>query len=273
MSGITPCQVLSGITLPCSKILSRQPNCQIRKNKLYYQIILFSPTEFGNLNSNTKSKPISHTVHQKSKIRSEMPHLNKSKKRQQRMNNRHPQAANQNAESNNLIYLSIPNSLTNQIFIAGPNQAAKEAFQLIPRTEFSFITAAQLELATTTGKPREATQQALTHRGIISAGILNISATEVPTQQLIDNSVDANVQTNESISLSSLMTATATGQVRTATQQVSTSCNNKSADHTGIHAQTETFPIINGLGEHRQDPIGNLVQLILATGQLWEATQ
>jgi hypothetical protein len=90
-TGVTPCQDPGGISPPCSKIFSWQPNCQIRKNKLYYQIILFSPTEFGNLNSNKKSKLKNHTVHQTSNFKSEMPHLNKSQKRQQRMNIRHPQ--------------------------------------------------------------------------------------------------------------------------------------------------------------------------------------
>jgi hypothetical protein len=69
------------------------------------------------------------------------------------------------------------------------------------------------------------------------------------------------------------MTATATGQEQTFTQQFSTSRKNKSADHTGIHAQAAKLPIINGLAEHRQDPTINLVQLISATGQLQEATQ
>jgi hypothetical protein len=77
-AGGTPCQDPGGFS-PRSNILSRQPNCQIRKNKLYYQIILFSPTEFSNLNSTKKSKSKRRTVHQKLEIKSEIPHLNKSK--------------------------------------------------------------------------------------------------------------------------------------------------------------------------------------------------
>ena len=102
-TGVAPCQDPGGISPPCSKIFSRQPNRQIRKNKLYYQIILFSPTEFGNLNSIKKSKSKSHTVHQTSNFKSAMPHLNKSQKRQQRMTKRHPQAALPNAALNKLF--------------------------------------------------------------------------------------------------------------------------------------------------------------------------
>ena len=182
-TGVTPCQDPGGISPPCSKIFSWQPNCQIRKNKLYYQIILFSPTEFSNLNSTKKSKSKSRTVHQKLEIKSEMPHLNKSKKHQQRMNKRHPQEAVQYSEIYNLLNLPNLNSLTNQNFIAGPNQAAEEASQLIPGTEFSIIPAAPLielgestsnsqEIMSTiraTGQPWEATQQTFVPHGTTSA--------------------------------------------------------------------------------------------------------
>ena len=81
-----------------------------------------------------------------------MPHLNKSQKRQQRMTKRHPQAALPNAALNNFLILPNSKSFTNHTFIAGPNQAALEAFQ-----EFPIITAASQELASATGEPREVT--------------------------------------------------------------------------------------------------------------------
>ena len=94
-----------------------------------------------------------------------MPHLNKSQKRQQRMNIRHPQTAIPNAEINNLNNLSNSNSFTNPTFIAGPTQAAEEIVQL-PDTKFPINTAVQLEQLHATGEPQEAIQQAFKHRGI-----------------------------------------------------------------------------------------------------------
>ena len=91
-SGVTPCQDPDGNAPPWSKIFSWKPNCQIRIIKLYYQVILFSPTEIRNLNSAQKTRLKSHKVNKKVKINLEMPHLNKYKKRMERRHKRHPQS-------------------------------------------------------------------------------------------------------------------------------------------------------------------------------------
>ena len=50
---------------PRSKRFSWKPNCRIRKIRLYYQIILFSPTEIRNFNSARKTKSKSRKEIQK----------------------------------------------------------------------------------------------------------------------------------------------------------------------------------------------------------------
>ena len=275
-AGGTPCQDPGGFSPPCSKILSRQPNCQIRKNKLYYQIILFSPTEFSNLNSTKKSKSKSRTVHQKLEIKSEILHLNKSIKHQQRMNKRHPQEAVQYSEINILLNLPNLNSLTNQNFIAGPNQAAEEASQLIPGTEFSIIPAAPLielgestsnsqEIMSTiraTGQPWEATQQTFVPHGTTSA----------VAQQFTEgnNSIGTKLGELTSNSQEIMPTIQATGQPWEVTQQTS-------VPHGTTPAVAQQFTDGNNsirikLGELTSN-LQEIISTIQATGQPWEVTQ
>ena len=78
--GVTPRHDPGGNAPPCSKVFSWKSNCQIRNIKLYYQIILFSPTVPTNLNSSQKSK----IVNRKSQIKfaqvNKMTHSNKLQK-------------------------------------------------------------------------------------------------------------------------------------------------------------------------------------------------
>ena len=105
-SGVTPCQDPDGNAPPWSKIFCWKPNCQIRLIKLYYQIILFSPTVHTNLNSIHKTRLKSHKVNQKAKtnldINLEMPHLNKNKKQMERRHKRHSQSEIPTSEQNKL---------------------------------------------------------------------------------------------------------------------------------------------------------------------------
>ena len=104
-SGVTPCQDPDGNAPPRSKMFSWKPNCQIRLIKLYYQIILFSPTVHRNLNSDhkirIKSQNINHKVKINLEINLEMPHLNKYKKQMERRHKRHPQSESPTSEQKN----------------------------------------------------------------------------------------------------------------------------------------------------------------------------
>ena len=86
------------------------------------------------------------------------------------MNKRHPQPEFQYSAINKLINLSKLNSITNQISIlAGPPKAAKEATQSNMANKVPIPMAAATREESTTGEPREATQQASIQRGFISA--------------------------------------------------------------------------------------------------------
>ena len=255
-TGVTPCQDPGGISPPCSKIFSWQPNCQIRKNKLYYQIILFSPTEFDNLNSIKKSKSKNNTVHQTSNFKSEMPHLNKSQKRQQKMSKRHPHAALSNAESNKFFKSPNLQSFPNRNFIAGPNQAALETSQESPT-----LTVAPQELAIATGEPREVTQQASSFRGTIPAVQTNFPAMEISTHPSLDNSADQTGTNAHAEIFPSTNGPCEHNQDSSANlphfnnQQLI----NNPAQQLGIIAHAETFPNNVGLGEQQQVPSANLL--------------
>ena len=171
-SGVTPCQDPDGNAPPWSKIFSWKPNCQIRLIKLYYQIILFSPTVHTNLNSIHKTRLKSHKVNQKAKtnldINLEMPHLNKNKKQMERRHKRHPQSEIPISENKlNKLIKSHSLSHQNSFIIAGPLQAAQEANPSNKAIEF--IRAAAIQAESATGEPWEATQQASNQRGNISA--------------------------------------------------------------------------------------------------------
>ena len=113
-----------------------------------------------------------------------MPHLNKLKKQMERMNKRHPPSELPSSEQNKLNNLTESNSIPNQIPIfAGPLQAAQEANTGNTANEF-FIRAAANRAEYATGEPREATQQASTQRGSISADAFNNLVMEHSNQNL-----------------------------------------------------------------------------------------
>ena len=209
-SQVTPCQDPGGNSPPRSTIFSWKPNCQIRLIKLYYQIILFSPTVLTNLNSSQKSK----IVNRKSQIKfaqvNKMTHSNKSQKKQQRHAKRNPLMAPMGAQINNISTYHFTN-LTNQTFLAGSIQAAPmEIPSEIPAGNGP--TGSQAEITApdnATGNSQEATQQASIHGDKIPAAQFHPSRdlSRISSPQL--NIANSNLPCN------------ATGNSQEATQQAS----------------------------------------------------
>jgi hypothetical protein len=192
------------------------------------------------------------------------------------MNKRHPKAAVQHSKINILLNLPNLNSLTNQNFIAGPNQAAEEASQLIPGTEFSIITAAPLielgestsnsqEIMPTiqaTGQPWEATQQTFVPHG----------TTPAVAQQFTEGNNSSGIKLGELTSNSQeiMPTIQATGQPWEVTQQTS-------VPHGTTPAVAQQFTEGNNssgikLGELTSNS-QEIMPNIQAKGQPWEVTQ
>jgi hypothetical protein len=118
-SQVAPSQDPGGNSPPPSKIFSWKPNCQIRLIKLYYQIILFSPTVLTNLNSSPKTKIINRRTQGKLAPKIiKMPHSNKQKQKQQRLAKRNLLQAPKGAQITNISTYNF-NNLTNQTFLAG----------------------------------------------------------------------------------------------------------------------------------------------------------
>jgi hypothetical protein len=135
--------------------------CQIRYNKLYYQIILFSPTDHPNLNFSSKTKIQNRQTQSKLSHSSKMPHINKLKQKQQRLAKRHSLNAPTSAQINHFPTFNFKN-LTNQTFLAGPQQVAPtEARPEIPtgNEDASSRAAISAHRTQATGPPWEVTQQ------------------------------------------------------------------------------------------------------------------
>ena len=118
-SQVVPHQVPVGFSHPRQNQFEWEQICQIRYNKLYYQIILFSPTDNPNLNSSSKTKLQNRQKQSKFAHSSKMPHAKKLKQKQQRLAKRHPLNAPTGAQINHFPTFNFKN-LTDQTFLAGP---------------------------------------------------------------------------------------------------------------------------------------------------------
>jgi hypothetical protein len=188
------------------------------------------------------------------------------------MNKRHSKSTAQPAEIIKLINLSNSNPFTNQIFIAGSNQAAEEVSQMIPGMEYPTITAAPLKSKYAKGKPQEASQQS-THRGNLSADTFNSMTAEYLNQTSFDNLSNINIQPHDISILIFSTIRTDTDKLREATQQASISRKNYPAYRKGNNAQADFPPISHGSEEYPQELIADVSQFITPTEVLREVNQ
>ena len=103
--------------------------CQIRYNKLYYQIILFSPTDHANLNLTLKPTKITcnSLIKLAPKKSQKRTYSNKLKREKKWYNICHSPNVPKGTQINNFITLN-PNNSTNQTSISGSHEFTVEDF-------------------------------------------------------------------------------------------------------------------------------------------------
>ena len=128
-SQVVPHQVPVEFSRPRLNRFEWEQICQIRYNKLYYQIILFSPTDHANLNLALKTTKIicNSLIKLALKKSQKRTFSNKLKREKKRHNRCHSLNVPKGTQINNLITLKLNNS-TNQTSISGSNEFTIEDF-------------------------------------------------------------------------------------------------------------------------------------------------
>jgi hypothetical protein len=221
-----PHQVPVGFSHPRQNQFEWEQICQIRYNKLYYQIILFSPTDNPNLNSSSKTKLQNRQKQSKFAHSSKMPHIKKLKQKQQRLAKRHPLNASTGAQINHFPTFNFE-ILANQTFLAGPQQIAPtEARSEIPTGNelTSSRAATSAHRIQASGPPWEVTQQTSIPHGTTHADAHQYTKG--------NNSNGIKLGESESTSNSQVIISTVqdTGQPWKVTQQTSAQHGQLSAD-------------------------------------------
>ena len=128
-SQVVPRQVPVEFSRPRQNRFEWEQICQIRYNKLYYQIILFSPTDHANLNLTLKTTKITcnSLIKLASKKSQKRTCSNKLKQEKKWHNICHSPNVPKGTQINNFITLN-PNNSTNQTSISGSNKFTIEDF-------------------------------------------------------------------------------------------------------------------------------------------------
>ena len=128
-SQVVPHQVPVEFSRPRQNRFEWEQICQIRYNKSYYQIILFSPTDHANLNLALKTTKIicNSLIKLALKKSQKRTFSNKLKREKKRHNRCHSLNVPKGTQINNLITLKLNNS-TNQTSISGSNEFTIEDF-------------------------------------------------------------------------------------------------------------------------------------------------
>jgi hypothetical protein len=248
---------------------------------LYYQIILFSPTDNTNLNLTLKTtkKPCSLQIKFALAKISKKTSLNKLKRNQKRHNRCLSPNVPKGTQINNIITLK-PNNSPNQTSISGSNEFTIEDFGqpwevtqqtsvphgitpagAKPFTEGTNSTGIKLgELIQATGQPWEVTQQTSVPHGTTPAD-----------QQLTEGNNSNGIKLGELTSNSQeiISTIQATGQPWEVTQQTSVPRRTTPADQQLTEGNNSNGIKLSELTSNSQE----IISTIQATGQPCEVTQ